>query len=190
MKAARGSAPPGPEPRESTDPLPDLLDLASQEGALEGEALASFLEALRARARLVLAERFERLEDRLRSLEAETAWRRDSMASLEAELAWRRESMAALEENVRALGQQAERLSDELRKASEAHGALLAHHRELVDALRGASEAHGTLLAHHRELVDRVATQLVSIASLSPLRSRLARRRLLALAELLRVDSR
>jgi ABC-type transporter Mla subunit MlaD len=98
--------------------------------------------------------------------------------------------MAALEQNVRALSQQAESLSDELRKASEAHGALLAHHRELVDELRRASEAHGALLAHHRELVDRMATQLVSIASLSLLRSRQARRRLLALAELLRVDSR
>lgn len=176
MKAARGSGTPGPDLRQEPDPLPDVLDLASQEGALEGVGLASFLEALRARARLVLAERFERLEDRLRSLEAETDWRR--------------ESMVALEENARALGQQTERLSDELRRASEAHGALLAHQRELVDELRRASEAHGTLLTHHRELVERVATELVSIASLSPLRSRLARRRLLALADLLRIDSR
>jgi hypothetical protein len=167
-----GSAPP-------PDPLPDLLDLASREGALEGEALAAFLAALRERARLVLAERVERqealeaenawrrdavttLEASLRSLEAEAAWRRESMAALEAELSWRRESMASLEENVRALGQQAER----------------------------ASDAHGTLLAHHREMVERMATELVSIASLSPLRARQARRRLLALAELLRRDSR
>jgi len=134
MKAARGSGPSGPDPLQPPDPLPEILDLASREGALEGEALASFLEALRARAGLVLAERFERLEDRLRSLEAES-----------------------------------ERLADELRRASEAHDALLAHHRQLVDG---------------------VATELASIASLSPLRARQARRRLLALAELLRVDSR
>jgi hypothetical protein len=185
-----------PEPPRG-DPLSEVLDLASREGALEGEALAAFLEALRERARLVLAERFERQEARLRELEAESAWRREAMATLEAglrslegetawrreamatleaglrslkaEAAWRRESMASLEENVRALGQQAERLSDDRRRASEAHGALL---------------------AHHRELVERVAAELVSIAALSPLRARQARRRLRTLAGLLRTDSR
>jgi predicted nucleic acid-binding Zn-ribbon protein len=156
--------PDGPAP--PADPLSDLLSLASQEGALQGEGLVAFVDALRARARLVLAEYLERQEERLRALEAETA---DRLRALEAETAWRRESMAALEESTRALGQQAERLSDELRKASDAHGALL---------------------AHHREVVDRVATELVAIASLSPVRVRQARRRLRALAELLRVDSR
>jgi hypothetical protein len=173
--------PDGPAPLP--DPLSDLLSLASREGALEGEALSAFLEALRERARLVVAERFERQEARLPALEAENAWRRDAMTTLEAgvrsleaevawvrasltgleaEVSWRRESMASLEENVRALGRQAER----------------------------AAGAHGALLAHHRELVERVAAELVSIASLSPLRARQARRRLRALAGLLGTDSR
>jgi hypothetical protein len=179
MMAGQG---PVPEPPPH-DPLSEVLELASREGALQGEGLAAFLDALRERARLVLAERVERQEARLReleaglrSLEAEAAWRRDAMGtleaglrSLEAEAAWRRESMASLEESVRALGQEAERLSDERRRASEAHGALL---------------------AHHRELVERVAAELVSIASLSPLRARQARRRLRDLAGLLRTDTR
>jgi uncharacterized coiled-coil protein SlyX len=154
------------------DPVADVLDVASREGALQGEALAAFVDALRERARLVLAGR----EARLRELEAETAWRRESMASLEAalaaleaELSWRRESMASLDESVRALGEQAEKLTGEWRRASEAHGALL---------------------AHHRDVVERVAAELASVASLSPLRAGQARRRLRDLAALLRADSR
>jgi hypothetical protein len=129
--------PAGPPP----DPLADVLDLARREGALQGEALVAFADALRERARLVLAERVKPLEDRVRQLEAEAA-------SLRKETDWRRESAEQ------------------------------------------ASDAHGALLAHHRELVERVATELVSIASLSPLRARQARRRLRALAALLRADSR
>jgi hypothetical protein len=149
MKAPPASGPPQP------DPLADVLDLARQEGALEGEGMAAFRAALRERADLVLAERLEPLETRRRALEAETAWRRDAMTTLEA--------------SVRSLGEQRDTLSAELGKASDAHGALL---------------------AHHRELVERVARELASIAALSPLRARQARRRLRALAELLRVDSR
>jgi predicted nucleic acid-binding Zn-ribbon protein len=152
-----------------SDPLRDVLELASREGALEGEGLEAFAEALRERARLVLAERVQSLEDRLKTLEAEVSWRRESMASLEAELSWRRESMKALEESVDSLGRQAEALTAELRRAQDAHGALL---------------------AHQRELVERVAAELLSVAALSPLRVREARRRLRALAGLLRVDSR
>ena len=159
-----------------SDPLRDVLELASREGALQGEGLEAFAEALRERARLVLAERVEPLEARIRALEesvraleAETAWRRESMASLEAEVSWRRESMEALEESVRGLGRQAEALTAELRRAQDAHGALL---------------------AHQRELVERVAAELLSVAALSPLRIREARRRLRDLAGLLRVDSR
>jgi hypothetical protein len=127
MTTPRG---PAPGPAAPPDLLRDVLDLASREGALQGEGLAAFVEALRERARLVLVERAERL----RALEAET-----------------------------------ERLAGELGKASDAHDALL---------------------AHHRELLERVATELVSIAALSPLRARQARRRLRTLAGLLRVDSR
>jgi chromosome segregation ATPase len=176
MKTGRGSGAPGPDAPEPIDPLPGFLDLASREGALEGEGLAAFLEALRARASLVLAERVERLERRL--------------PALEAEIAWRRESMAALEESVQALGQQAQSLSEELRRASEAHAALVAHAEALADERRKASEAHAVLLSHHRELIERVAAELESIAALSPLRSGQARRRLRALAGLLRSDSR
>jgi chromosome segregation ATPase len=176
MTDARRSGPPGPEPRRppqaAADALSDVVELARQEGALEGEALVAFVAALRERARLVLSER----QDRLPQLEAENAWRKDAMTtlqaslqSLEAEAGWRRESMAALETSVRSLGEQAEALRAELRRASEAHDALL---------------------AHQRELVERVASELVAVAALSPLRARQARRRLRALAERLRVDSR
>ena len=145
-----------------SDPLRDVLELASREGALQGEGLEAFAEALRERARLVLAERVSALEERVRALEAETAWRRESMASLEAEVSWRRESMEALEESVRGLGEE----------------------------LRRAQGAHAALLTHQRELVERVAAELLSVAALSPLRIREARRRLRDLAGLLRVDSR
>lgn len=138
-----------------SDPLRDVLELASREGALQGEGLEAFAEALRERARLVLAERVEPLEDRIRALE-------ESVRALEAETAWRRESMEALEESVRGLGEE----------------------------LRRAQGAHAALLTHQRELVERVAAELLSVAALSPLRIREARRRLRDLAGLLRVDSR
>jgi chromosome segregation ATPase len=138
-----------------SDPLRDVLELASREGALQGEGLEAFAEALRERARLVLAERVEPLEDRIRALE-------ESVRALEAETAWRRESMEALEMSARGLDQE----------------------------LRRAQDAHGALLAHQRELVERVAAELLSVAALSPLQVREARRRLRDLAGLLRVDSR
>jgi hypothetical protein len=114
-------------PGAPRDPLSELLELASREGALEGASLVAFLEALGERSRLVLAERVERLEQRLRDAEA---------------------------------GRQA------------------------------ASQAHAALLAHHRDVVERVAAELEAIASLSPLQLRQARRRLRSLAELLRADTR
>jgi hypothetical protein len=57
------------------DLLEEVLQLARREGALEGEALEAFLDALRARAERIVAERLE-----------ENEWRRQSMAGLEAEL--------------------------------------------------------------------------------------------------------
>ena len=57
------------------DLLTEVLRLAQQEGALEGEALEAFLTALRERAELIVEERL-----------AENAWRRESMAGLETEL--------------------------------------------------------------------------------------------------------
>jgi hypothetical protein len=57
------------------DLLTEVLKLAQQEGALEGEALESFLTALRERAELIVEERLK-----------ENVWRRESMAGLEAEL--------------------------------------------------------------------------------------------------------
>jgi hypothetical protein len=82
---------PGP-PR---DPLSELLELASREGALEGESLAAFLEALGERSRLVLAERVERLEGRVRALETEngtlSSGLREASAAHEALLAHHRD---------------------------------------------------------------------------------------------------
>lgn len=160
------------EAKAASDPLSDVVELARREGALEGEGLLAFVDALRARARLLLGER----EQRLRAVEAESAWRQEAMATLEAsvralesEAAWRREAMQGLEQSVRALGDQA---------------ALLA------EGSKRAAQAHGALLDHHRQLVERVAAELAAVAALSPLRVREARHRLLALAEQLRGDSK
>src|SRR6185436_865018 len=75
------------------DLLADVLALARQEGALEGERLEVFVSALRERAALIL-------DERLGALKTETAWRREAMAgleqraqSLEKENAWRRDAM-------------------------------------------------------------------------------------------------
>jgi|CXWL01.1.fsa_nt_gi hypothetical protein len=148
---------PGPAPVDA-DPLAEFLKLAQQEGALEGENLEAFVTGLRERAdrviaeRLgradqVIAERLGRAETKLRVLEKENQWQRDTVIRLEAA--------------VTAAGEQREK----------------------------ASASHESLLAHHRELMARLAGQLGEIASLSPLRALLVRRRLRALADLLRADT-
>lgn len=126
-----GGDAPAPAPG---DLLAAVLDLASREGALTGDALAAFREALAERAGIVLAERVARLEERLRTREEEAA-------SLRAQL-------------------------------------------------QRSAAAHDALLAHHRHVVEQVIGELAAVAALSPLRARLSRQRLRALAELLRADTR
>jgi hypothetical protein len=77
--------------------------LAAAENALEGPGLAAFATALNERARLIL-------EERVRGLERELAWRRETIAGLEEKVlalekedSWRRETIAGLEEKVLAL---------------------------------------------------------------------------------------
>ncbi len=100
--------------------LKEVLRLARAEGALEGEGLEAFAAALAERADLILAER-------VRALEAENAWRRESMAGLE-------ESLAAA---------QAQGL-----EASQAHDRLLAHHRDVLGRTVAELEALVRLPAH------------------------------------------
>jgi hypothetical protein len=129
------------------DPLTEFLKLAQQEGALEGEDLAAFAAGLRARADRLIAERVGRAETKLRVLETENRWQKDTVLNLESAVA--------------AAGAEREK----------------------------ASAAHESLLTHHRELMARSAGQLEEIASLSPLRALQVRRRLRALADLLRADT-
>jgi hypothetical protein len=126
--------------------LGDILRLAREEGVLADAGLAAFASALRERADLIIEERLARLEERVRTLDQENAWRRESMASLGA--------------------------------ASERQHAVLA----------AAVEAHERLLAHHRGVLERVAAELLAAADLPLWRRRAARRRLVALAALLRQE--
>lgn len=161
--------PPGPGSAPAdADPLAAFLKLAQQEGALEGENLEAFLTGLRERAGRVIAERLGRAETKLRVLETENQWQREAMAtltasvnSLEGERAWLRESVDSLQ-------------SEAIQRGEER---------------RKASAAHESLLIHHREVMARLAGQLGEIAALSPLRAQEVRRRLRALADLLRADT-
>ncbi len=176
--------PPGPgSARVDADPLAELLKLAQQEGALAGEGLDAFVTGLRERADRVIAERLGRTETKLGVLETENQGQRDAVASLEREKAWLRETLGALEGERNWLRETMGALEAEAllrRKAIEDAG----------EERRRASTAHETLLTHHRELMDRLAGQLEEIASLSPLRALEVRRRLRALADLLRADTR
>jgi chromosome segregation ATPase len=185
------------------DLLADVLELAGKEKALEGEALLAFAAALRDRAQLVLAERITPLEERIRSLDAqnrtlekESAWRRQAMEGLEervrgleAENAWRREAMTGLEASVRGL--EAENVW-----RREAMAGLEASVRALTLELatrtadhEKATGAHQDLLAHHQDVVRQVVTELLAVGALPWTRVRQGRQRLASLAELLRPEA-
>ena len=157
------------------DLLRDVLELAAKEKALEGDALVAFGTALRDRARLVLAERIQPLEERIRSLEihgrsvdTENAWRREAMDGLAAENAWRREAMTGLEERVRGLEAELQTLAGD-------------HAR--------ATRAHAELMAHHGDVVRQVIAEALAVAALPWVQVRQARRRLTSLADLLRPEA-
>ena len=168
----------------------------AQEGALEGDGLAAFVEALRARADLVLAERFERLEDRVRALEAENR--------LEARDDWRAEGVAALERTPERWAGRARRS----RTTWQGRSARSARARRGAGSERRPRPGpmHADRLAGERQLATRGARAACSPTSASSSgrwrrsssrsrRSRRcsvrqARRRLLPLAELLRGEAR
>jgi chromosome segregation ATPase len=194
-----------------TDLLQDVLELATRESALEGEALEAFVAALQERARLVVEERIERLESQARTLEREGAWRREAMAgleqsvrSLENENDWQRQAMATLEGSVRSLEEEnawrreavttletsLRTLEQEKAWRQEAVATLEREVERLRDEGQKAASAHEALLAHHREVLGRVVTEAVEVSSLPLVRLGQARRRLRALAELLRRETR
>jgi len=102
-----------------------------------------------------------------------------------------------LEAFVKGLRERADRvIAERVGRAEAKIGVLETENqwqRDTIAALEGeprrASAAHEALLAHHRELMARLAGQLEEIASLSPLRALEVRRRLRALADLLRTDT-
>ena len=164
------------------DLLRGLLELARQEDLLRGENLEAFVRALRERAALVL-------DERVRTVEEENTWRKESMEGLQEENAWRQESMEGLQERVRGL-------EDEnawQRETAAALQAVVRHLGEEKASLEGerqnATRAHEELLAHHRDVVQQVIREVLGVSSLSFVRARQARRRLLALADRLRAEA-
>jgi len=174
------------------DLLRDLLELARREDLLEGENLEAFVRALRERASLIL-------DERVRAVEAENAWRKEAMdglqervAGLEAENAWHletaaslRETAAGLTETVRSLETEKAWARETIDGLQEAVRGLTEEKSSLESERQKASGAHHELLAHHRDVVRQVVREVLAVSSLSVLRTRQARRRLLALAELL-----
>jgi hypothetical protein len=196
------------------DVLGEVLRLAGQEGGLEGDRLTAFTAALKERAALVVQE----VEARLEALERENTWRREAMATLEQsqlalkeettwrratadrleeENAWRREAMGALEQSQRALEEEAiwrrataDRLEEENAWRRESQAQMEKEAEWLRTARAGADDAHGRLVSHHRGVLERVAAELCAVAALPFWRRRAARRRLLALAALIREETR
>jgi len=190
--------------KEVTGPdlLADVLQLARKEGALTGKGLVAFVHALRERAALVIEERLEpllarvqQLEEQVRGLEQDVAWRRETLAQLEQENAWRRDTVAMLEESRRALGQegawQRETLA-RLQQENAWHRDTVAHlqrdHEQSSALLTSTVAAHEGLLVHHRGVLARVVAELATVAQLPWWRRATARRRLSALADLLRSE--
>ena len=178
------------------DLLHDLLDLARREDLLEGENLEAFVRALRERASLIL-------DERVRTAEVDNAWRKEAMdglqervRGLEAENTWRRETVAALEDAVQSLGEEKAAQEEALRRLVEDKAAQEEVLRRLVEekaSIEGerqkATQAHDTLLVHHRDVLRQVIREVLAVSSLSVVQTRQARRRLIALAELLRAEA-
>ena len=190
------------------DALARIVSMADAEGLLEGGSLERFLEGLRERGRLILEARVVPLERLIAALEKETRWRAEVQERLEAENAWRRDSIAALDQRV-------ESLERRLTEAVATHDRLLDHHREALAAerreadareneLRQAGEAreaellrsreehgkataaHDRLLEHHKTVIAELAAELTDVVSWLPWSYRRAQARLSQLAETLR----
>jgi chromosome segregation ATPase len=172
------------------DLLRDLLELARREDLLQGESLEAFARALYERAALVL-------EERIRAVEEENAWRRESMAGLEervrgleAESAWQQETVAGLHQSVRSLEGERAWARETMAALQDAVRALSDEKASLEGERQKATRAHDDLLAHHRDVVGQVVREVLGVSSLSVLQLRQARRRLAALAELLRPEAK
>ncbi|HXY41665.1 MAG TPA: hypothetical protein VEQ10_18450 [Vicinamibacteria bacterium] len=125
--------------------LTEVLRLARQEGALEGDALRSFAEALAERAELIVEERLSREQTLVRELE----WRRETLASLEQELSWRREAMASLGQELSWYREAMASLEQELSWRREAMASL----EQQATALQRELEwRRGTLSSLEQEL--------------------------------------
>jgi len=178
------------------DLLHDLLDLARREDLLEGENLEAFVRALRERASLIL-------DERVRTAEVDNAWRKEAMdglqervRGLEAENTWRRETVAALENAVQHLGEEKAAQEEALRRLVEDKAAqeevlqrLVEEKASIEGERQNATHAHDTLLVHHRDVLRQVIREVLAVSSLSVVQTRQVRRRLLALAELLRAEA-
>jgi chromosome segregation ATPase len=163
--------------RDAVATLEESARSLEKESAWRKETIANLETAVQS-----LEEELSWKRETVRALEGELAWRRDAMASLETEVTWRREAMAALQ------GEAASHkgATDALEERARSLGAdASSAHAELVKA----SEAHDALLAHHRQLLARVAGELAAVASLSLLGTFDARRRLRRLIEQLRTDT-
>jgi hypothetical protein len=165
------------------DSLDRIVELAADEGALDRGKVRRFLDALRDRARLILAERVAPVVARADAFEKESRWRAEVQQGLEAELAWRVEVQAGLEAElawrvgeVETLRAEADRLKAEI--------------EGLRQEWRTASAAHDRLLSHHRSLVARVAESLETVVPWLPWSYKRARARIEELAAALREELR
>lgn len=171
------------------DLLLDVLRLARDEGALEGEGLTAFSRALEERARLILGER-------LLAVEEENAWRREAMAGLEAsvrslekENAWRGQAMTGLEENVRSLTGESAWRREAMASLEQSVRALEAEIEGLRAEHRESSQAHDRLLTHHRDVLGRIVAELMATSAVRFPGLRGVRQKLAALADLLRRET-
>jgi hypothetical protein len=119
-------------------------------------------------------------------LEKEVSWRRETAAELEKEVSWRRETAAGLEKEVSWRREAAAELEKEVGWRREMQARLAQEGQRLRTMVETADQGHKNLLDHHRAVLARVATELSAVASMPAWRIGRTRRRLLALAQLLR----
>jgi predicted RNase H-like nuclease (RuvC/YqgF family) len=178
---------------ETIDLFKSVLSLARDEGALEGANFEEFARALAERARLVLDERVRPLEERVEALtaqvdarEAENAWRRSTNEKQEAEVEWRRSTNEKLEAEVEWRRSTNEKLEAEVEWRRSTNEKLERQIALAAEEWKKAVSAHEQLLAHQLTAFETISTEMLAVARLPLYRRFQARRRLIALVELLR----
>jgi len=140
----------------AADPLEPLLALIRAEVLAAPEGVRALAQALRERARVVIAER----DQQLAALERENAWRAETTASLEAESRWRQEAMATLEAGLASreakIAWLEQTLADLARERDHERASVASLERELA-----------TLSAHASELATLSAQSSAAFADLS-----------------------